>query len=157
MVEGICLENRRPFTGSVSSNLTASAMKILGVDYGVKRIGIAVSDENSVFAFPYAILLNDGKVFLELGNIIKKEEIGKIVVGDPGDNSIAGEVREFVKKLEQEFSLPVIMEKEFMTSMHVSQASGKKPTARLEKQDRGPKRDDSAAALILQRYLDRKI
>lgn len=132
-------------------------MRILGLDYGAKRIGVAVSDDNASMAFPREILLNDTQVFQSIGSIIKSEEIGKIVVGDPGDNSIAGEVREFVHKLEHEFKLPVIMEKEFMTSMHVSQAGGKKPIARQEKQDRSPKRDDSAAALILQRYLDRKI
>lgn len=131
-------------------------MRILGLDYGAKHIGVAVSDDNAGMAFPREILMNDSKVLVSIGSMIKEEEIGKIVVGDPGDNLISDAVREFVAKLEKEFSLPVIMEKEFMTSMHVSQAGGKKPIARQEKQDRGPKRDDSAAALILQRYLDRK-
>ncbi len=131
-------------------------MRIMGLDYGAKRLGVAVSDENARMAFPRDILMNDSHVFREIGNIIKTEEVQKIVIGDPGDNQIKGEVEEFSKKIEKEFGLPVIMEKEFMTSMHVSQAGGKKPIARLEKQDRGPKRDDSAAALILQRYLDRK-
>lgn len=131
-------------------------MKIMGLDYGAKRIGVAVSDENASMAFPREILLNDSHVLNEIGNIIKTEEIGKIVIGDPGDNQIKVAVEEFSKRIEEEFALPVIMEKEFMTSMHVSQAGGKKPIARLEKQDRSPKRDDSAAALILQRYLDKQ-
>lgn len=131
-------------------------MRTMGLDYGAKRIGVAVSDDNAGMAFPREILQNNPQVFQAIGSIIKSEEIGKIVVGDPGDNVIRDAVKEFVGRLEQEFGLPVIMEKEFMTSMHVSQFSGKKPIARLEKQDRGPKRDDSAAALILQRYLDRK-
>lgn len=128
----------------------------MGLDYGAKRIGVAVSDENASMAFPREILLNDSHVLNEIGNIIKTEEIGKIVIGDPGDNQIKVAVEEFSKRIEEEFALPVIMEKEFMTSMHVSQAGGKKPIARLEKQDRSPKRDDSAAALILQRYLDKQ-
>ncbi len=128
----------------------------MGLDYGAKRIGVAVSDENASMAFPREILLNDSHVLNQIGNIIKTEEIGKIVIGDPGDNQIKVAVEEFSKMIEEEFALPVIMEKEFMTSMHVSQAGGKKPIARLEKQDRSPKRDDSAAALILQRYLDKQ-
>ncbi len=131
-------------------------MKILGLDYGSKRVGVAVSDENGAFAFPHAILKNDEKLFRSFGKIIEETKVEKIVVGDPGDNLIASAVNEFVAKIEKEFGLPVVLEKEFMTSTHVSQAGGKKPIARLEKQDRGPKRDDSAAALILQRYLDRK-
>ena len=132
-------------------------MRILGIDYGSKRIGIAVSDEEASFAIPRTVLLNDAKIFDEIGNIVANEDIARIVVGDPGDNQISADVKSFVTKLEEKFSLPVILEKEFMTSLHVIQFQGRKPIARLEKQDTSPKRDDSAAALILQRYLDRKI
>lgn len=131
-------------------------MKILGLDYGTKRIGVAVSDERRSFALPKMILPNDDKIISNLRNIIEEDSITKIVLGDPGENTIKDSVKDFAQTLEKEFGLPVIMEKEFMTSMHVSQAGGKKPIARQEKQDRSPKRDDSAAALILQRYLDRK-
>lgn len=131
-------------------------MKILGIDYGTKRIGIALSDEHASFAMPKTILENNTKLLFSIGIIIEEEHIEKIVVGDPGANSIADDVKYFVAKLEKEFNLPVVLEKEFMTSMHVSQAAGKKPIARQTKQERGEKRDDSAAALILQRYLDRK-
>ncbi len=132
-------------------------MRIMGIDYGAKRLGIALSDEEGNFAMPKAILPNDAKILEKIKKIIDESEVSKIVVGDPGDNTITASVKDFVSKLEEFSGLPVILEKEFMTSMHVSQFGGKKPIARLEKQDRGEKRDDSAAALILQRYLDRKI
>jgi putative Holliday junction resolvase len=131
-------------------------MKILGVDYGTKRIGVAISDEGAGFAFPKGVLANDDKLVAGLAKIIHDEGITAIVLGDPGDNKISADVKSFAKKLEETFGLEVIMEKEFMTSMHVSQAGGKKPIARQSKKDTGPKKDDSAAALILQRYLDRK-
>lgn len=130
-------------------------MKVLGIDYGAKNIGIAVSDENASFAIPRAIFPNDGKIFDRLLKLITEEGIAQIVIGDPGDNAIATQAKAFAAKLET-FSLPIIWEKEFMTSAHVSQAFGSKPIARQMKQERGEKRDDSAAALILQRYLDRK-
>jgi molecular chaperone DnaK (HSP70) len=40
----------------VSSNLTSSAMKYLGIDYGTKRIGVAVSDDTGSIAFPLAVI-----------------------------------------------------------------------------------------------------
>lgn len=131
-------------------------MKVLGVDYGSKNIGIAISDEMATFAFPKAIFPNDDKIWNKLAEIIESDAVEKIVLGDPGNNLIAGEVKNFSKALEERFLMPIVLEKEFMTSMHVSQANGKKPVARQVKQERGEKRDDSAAALILQRYLDRK-
>ncbi len=131
-------------------------MRILGLDYGTKNIGVAISDDTCKFAFPKAIVLNNAKIFIELQKIISQEEVGKIVLGDPGDNLITVEVKKFAKSLEDKFKIPVILEKEFMTSVHVGQAGGKKPIARLEKKERGPKKDNSAAALILQRYLDKK-
>lgn len=130
-------------------------MKILGLDYGAKRIGVAISDETAAFAFPKAIMLNDAKIVEALRQMIDEEGITTIVIGDPGQNTIAAEAKVFGARLET-CGLPIVWEKEFMTSMHVSQFGGTKPVARQVKQDRGEKRDDSAAALILQRYLDKR-
>jgi putative Holliday junction resolvase len=130
-------------------------MKILGIDFGTKNIGVAVSDETATFSFPRAVLKNDDKIFVNLNRIISEEKISKIVVGDPGENGLSSQVKIFVTELESQFDLEVFSEKEFMTSAHVSQASGKKPVARQIKKETGLKRDDSAAALILQRYLDK--
>ncbi len=131
-------------------------MRIIGLDYGTKNIGVALSDEAANFAMPKTVLGNDAKIFENLRKIIEESEVSKIVLGDPGENNISKEVKTFAEKLENEFGLPLVWEKEFMTSMHVSQFGGRKPIARLEKQERGEKKDESAAALILQRYLDRK-
>lgn len=131
-------------------------MRILGLDYGTKNIGVAISDDKAMFAFPKDIFQNNDKIFTSLANIIQSEGVTAIVLGDPGDNKISAEVKNFAQKLESMFGLEVVMEKEFMTSMHVSQGTGKKPIARESKKEKGPKKDDSAAALILQRYLDRK-
>lgn len=132
-------------------------MKVLGVDFGTKNIGIAVSDETQKMAFPKAILTNNAKILEEIKKILDENSAGKIVLGDPGENLIREKVLNFKALLEKTFSLPVILEKEFMTSSHVSQFSGKKPIARQEKKEIGEKRDDSAAALILQRYLDKNL
>lgn len=128
-------------------------MKILGIDYGRKNIGLAISDEGESMAFPREVIQNDKDLFNNLERVIKEEEIGKFVVGDPGDYDIKEDVVSFCKKLEENFSLPLYMEKEFMTSMHSSFLTKEKPIARKSKSE--DKKDDRAAMIILQRYLDK--
>ncbi|MDQ5901424.1 MAG: putative pre6S rRNA nuclease [Patescibacteria group bacterium] len=129
--------------------------KILGIDYGKKRIGVAISDENASFAFPLDVLENNQEVFAKISELVKKEKIQTVVVGDPGENEIKKEVNVFVERL-KEFGLSVFLEKEFMTSLHTDIFTKTKPVARQTKKEILPKKDHSAAALILQRYLDKQ-
>lgn len=57
--------------------------KILGIDYGKKRIGIAVSDESYTIAFGRKIIENNKNLFTELKKIISEENISKVVIGYP--------------------------------------------------------------------------
>ncbi|MDP9249159.1 MAG: Holliday junction resolvase RuvX [bacterium] len=126
-----------------------SQSRFLGIDYGKKRIGVAVSDESGRLAFPKIILNNDNQVFSKFRDIFQKENIGTIVVGESLDfkgqpNAIAQEIEVFIADLGK-FGIPVFKEKEFLTSVEARKFHG--PKSRV---------DASAAALILQRYLDRK-
>ena len=56
-------------------------MRFLGIDYGTKRIGVAVSDENGMLAFPKEIIQNDKNTFDKLSEIIKKEKTVSVTVG----------------------------------------------------------------------------
>jgi len=58
-------------------------MKVLGVDYGKKWVGVAISDDERKMAFPYETLENNFKLFSRLNEIIKKECVYKIVIGLP--------------------------------------------------------------------------
>ena len=123
-------------------------MKFLGVDYGTKRIGVATSDDEGTLAFPKIILENNEKIFEALGDIIREENVEEIVVGESTDfkgkpNHILEETTEFTHELKR-FNLPIHMQKEFLTSVE----------GRRYKTTNG-KVDSSAAALILQRYLDK--
>ena len=85
-------------------------MKFLGIDYGDKRVGIAVSVESGIFAFPRAVLQNTGKIFDEIKKICAEEEIEKIIVGVPisfsgGQSAQAEKVLEFAEKNGIEFEL----------------------------------------------------
>lgn len=137
-------------------------MKYLGIDYGSKRVGLSLSDENGMMAFPYKIIKNDLELIDTVHNICGQEEISAIVLGESTDlsgkpNKIMGSIEEFKRNLEAELDLPIYFEKEFMTSIFARGNEGKKvDDARKDKKIENKKIDDSAAALILQRYLDRK-
>ena len=137
-------------------------MRYLGIDYGAKRVGLALSDDGGTMAFPYKIIGNNLELIDTIHNICGKEEVIAIVLGESLDlsgkpNKIMGSIEEFKRNLEAELELPISLEKEFMTSIFARGNDGKKENnARKKKKIESKKIDDSAAALILQRFLDRK-
>lgn len=141
--------------------------RLLGIDYGKKRIGIAISDENQSLAFPKEIVPNDKSTFERIGEILKTEDICEIVMGDSVDfsgklNTVSAEIEVFISELKEKFNLPVHKEKEFLTSVEARKAGNNKASFQKTeahskmKKNKVEKVDAGAAALILQRYLDRK-
>lgn len=123
-------------------------MRILGIDYGSKRVGVAVSDERRHFGIPLSVVANTDELLAEIAKIARDNEAVEIVMGESRDyknqaNAILIDSLEFKKKLEKE-GFTVHLEPEFMTSVHAERFQGKHD-----------KTDASAAALILQSYLDR--
>jgi putative holliday junction resolvase len=126
-------------------------MKILGIDYGRKRIGIAISDENRKMAFPREVLINDQMIFDKLKKIVEQEEIEEIVIGESKDfkmkdNPIMKEINDFKNKLEKEFGLQIILHPEVLSSHQAAKMAG----------SQNRMIDASAATIILQSYLDYK-
>jgi putative holliday junction resolvase len=124
-------------------------MRYLGIDYGTKRIGIALSDEDGGFAFAHSTLKNDAKFIIKINEIIKTEQVSEIVVGKSvtlsgRENILMGEIGEFIATLEENFDMPIHLQSEAFSSVEASRFAPK-----------GRERDDSAsAAIILQRFLD---
>jgi putative holliday junction resolvase len=148
-------------------------MRYLGIDYGAKRVGLALSDEEGKMAFPYKIIRNDLELVDKVHNICGEEEVSAIVLGESHDlsgkpNKIMGSIEEFKRNLEAELDLPIYFEKEFMTTVEARRQpgqSGEQARGRAGKEVNNAKKvgkvkqaaaDASAAALILARYLDRK-
>lgn len=144
-------------------------MRFLGIDYGTKRIGVAISDRNNILAFPKETIPNDINTFKRLEEIIKKENILEIVIGESIDfsgklNALSARIEVFILELQERFKLSIHKQKEFLTSVEArrhqdfggqarkSVSSNKH--SRLKQIKRGHV-DTSAAALILQRYLDK--
>ncbi len=124
-------------------------MKYLSIDYGEKRIGLAMSSEEGKLALPYKTLENNSKIFDALKEIVEKEKITEVVVGLPvtfamQESEQTRAVKDFAKHLQNILKMPVFFENEIFSSK-IAEKSSKKG-----------KIDESAAALILQSYLDRK-
>lgn len=141
-------------------------MRFLGIDYGTKRIGVAVSDEKGILAFPKEIVLNDSNNFKKLGAIIKTENITEIVIGESVDfsgklNALSARIEVFILELKDKFNLPIHKQKEFLTSVEARNSKNTKKNISQSqvhsrvKQIKSGRIDASAAALILQRYLDK--
>lgn len=123
-------------------------MRILGIDYGTKRIGVAVSDESRKFALPVVVVKNGDVALKEIIEIARQHETKEMVIGESRNykqqpNAIFEEADAFKKELEKA-GFMVYLELEFMTSVNAERLQGKNDMS-----------DASAAALILQSYLDR--
>lgn len=136
-------------------------MKYLGIDYGSKRIGVAVSDESATLAFPLGVVAAGSGALQEVLDIIKENGVKIAVMGESlsfkqEKNPIMKEAEAFAEKL-QAAQVAVVFEPEFLTSAQATREEGKSHRPRQREQAKGEsdKLDASAAALILQSYLDR--
>lgn len=139
--------------------------RILGIDSGDRRIGIAISDPDRSFALPLNSILADGTEFDAIQRLVTAEEVTELVVGLPlslsGDESAqTGHVREFAAKLESRLGLPLHLWDERL-STHEAQ-SRTEDTSRGRGRRRSGRHapppvdtDALAASIILQAYLDR--
>ncbi len=137
--------------------------RILGIDFGERRIGLALSDPSATIAQPLPTLtrrMGKRPPYAALVEIITKHDVEKIVIGLPLD--LAGEetawseqVREFADKLQERAQKPVEFLDERMTSVQAERAVrgiGLKKSEREQKE----RVDAAAAVLLLQTFLDRQ-
>ena len=132
---------------------------VLGIDYGSKRMGLAVSDLSCTIATPYKILYRReiSADMAELRKIMAEKEIGAVVMGLPlqmnrEEGEIAAEVRKFAAILEDNFKFPVLLWDERLSSSAMENFLIKE--ADLSRKKRAKVLDASAAAYILQGALD---
>lgn len=129
-------------------------MRYLGIDYGTKKVGLALSDEAGTMGFPHAVVLNDSRLMDDLLGRVSREKVGAIVMGESRDfsgneNPVAKEAKVFGETLAARAGIPLFFEPEMLTTQEarrdfegVRQAG----SGRVEV-------DSSAAALILTSYL----
>ncbi len=134
-------------------------MRILGVDHGEKRIGLALSDPLALFAQPLTVLERHDRLRSDLRAIAalcKEHEVEEIVIGLPLDmngsvGAKAQEVRDFAARLRESTGLPIIEWDERLSTVAAERALIE---GGLRRQRRKQVVDKTAAALILSSYLD---
>lgn len=123
-------------------------MKILGIDYGTKRVGLAISDESFTLARELKIL-SPKEFWEQIEDLVASETVSRIIIGLPLNMSgeqtdTTRDVQKFADKLEEKLAIPM----EYMDERLSSVMAGNLPG--------GKKNIDSLAAqIILQNYLDK--
>ena len=129
-------------------------MRYMGIDFGTKKVGIALSDEAGAMGFPYGILPNDGRLIDEILVLIERKNVEAVVLGESMDmagneNKVAKLAKEFALLLERRSGIRAFFEPEMYTTQE----------ARRDfegvRMPGSPDVDASAAALILTSYLTR--
>lgn len=131
--------------------------RVIALDVGEKRIGIAIGDSEVKIAVPNGAIENNSDVINELESVIKRKEIDIIVVGLPRNSS--GEetkqtqyVRDFSKNLSN-FDLPIVFQDESLTSVEAKEIiQSQKQISQADRKD--GLIDAKAAAIILTDYLE---
>ncbi len=125
-------------------------MRYLGIDFGSKKIGLAMSDPSGSMAFPHAVWPSDGQFREKLWQLLEKEEVGAVVIGhsldrDGEPNKIQAAVEDLMLAITLEVGLPVHLENEQYTTQAAMRLQGKNSQT-----------DASAAALILDSFLQKQ-
>ncbi len=137
--------------------------RVLGIDYGTRRLGLALSDPSATIAQPLPTLARRaGKrpPVQALANLVLEHQVAEIVIGLPlalsgEENEWTAEVREFGAKLAQRTGVPVSYLDERMTSVQAERTVRSLGLKRSEREQK-ERVDAASALLILQAYLDRR-
>jgi len=140
-------------------------VRALGIDYGERRIGLALSDPTGLLASPWKTLANDANLDRAAARIVSEvmaldqdaERVGIIVIGLPrrlngDDNDQTGRVRALAERLADRVALPIALQDERLTSHEADELLAGRGERDWRK--RKQQLDAMAAALILQDYLD---
>jgi len=132
--------------------------RILAVDYGEKRIGLAVSDELGITASPLTTLMHrsDEETVRHIAQLASKLKVAQIVIGlprrtDAQEGEMERRVKAFAEKLRQAVSVPVVLFDERFTTRIAEQVLLE---ADLSRRKRKQVRDRLSAVILLLSYLD---
>ena len=128
-------------------------MRILGLDVGTKRVGVAISDPDEMLAFPLLVVERE-RAIEKIAELSLEYQVAKIVCGlplkmDGQTGTQAEDVLAFISKLKEKLDIPIATLDERLSTKQVERVlgSGKKHRGVIDK---------LAAQIILQTWLDRK-
>ena len=122
----------------------------MGIDFGTKKVGIALSDESGKMAFPHSVIKNDPALLKAVVALIEQEAVGEIVMGhsvdtDGVENKVHQYAVDFIANLTLQIPIPVHFEPEQYSTQQAIKMQGKNDQV-----------DASAAAIILESYLSKQ-
>ena len=130
--------------------------RVLGIDYGEKRIGLALSDPLLTFAYSFETILNNKKLWKVLKEIIANKKVIRVILGVPNkkrNKELAEKISKFKNEIERRFKLEVITWDEEYTSVIAQERIIQSVVKKKKRRDKGLL-DRNSAAIILQEYLD---
>ena len=145
--------------GTSTVETAAIYRRVLGIDYGSKRIGLSLSDPLCVIAQPIDALKNDSSLLENLQQLSAREQVKLIVVGMPfnlkGQQAQkACEVQKFIEILKTKVGIEVVIWDERFTTSMAHRTMLSMGTKKKERQKKDGRIDSMAAAIILQGFLD---
>ena len=132
-------------------------MRYLAIDYGLKRIGLAVCDPSEIISSPLTVIKNSDKLINEIAKIIDSENVEAVVIGLPlnMDGSVGPQAeitQKFAQQLEKAVEIPIHFQDERLSTFEAEQ----KLNAADIKKTRAPI-DAIAAAQILEDFLQQEM
>ncbi len=134
--------------------------RVLAIDYGTKRVGIAISDELGILAFSRGILENTSALLSRIATLLEDEKIGTVILGIPktlsgNESEMTKEVHRFGDKLTGILPNGVRLElrDERLTSL-IAETNIRARELPKKKRENKSLRDEEAARILLQEYLD---
>ena len=146
-------------TNKILTNIEAGNSRFLCLDFGLKRIGVAISDPTATIASGLPTIINKGWITTinQIVNLVNQFGVNRIIVGKPlnmdgSPSKLCNDVDRFVTRLKTKVSLPIVLWDERMSSLAAERT--------LKQANQSPSRkkkevDKIAAVFILQSYLDR--
>ena len=132
--------------------------RLLGVDPGKKRVGIAICDENKIIATPYTTIIknNFSELLIQINKIIKENDVKGIIIGNPinldGTNSQSSQsAKDLAINLSKNITIPIAMWDERLSSRGAFNLSN---DLNINTSKKISKLDENSAAFILQGALD---
>jgi putative Holliday junction resolvase len=133
-------------------------MRYLAIDYGIKRIGLAICDAGETIVSPVAVLEGQKDLVKKIADVVKTEGVGAIVLGlplnmDDSEGTQARLVLKFAEQLKEHLDIPIHLQDERLSSFG---AEDKLAPAEFTRGKKRKRLDAIAAAEILEAFLEQK-
>lgn len=123
----------------------------MGLDFGTKKVGVALTDERGMMAFPHGVLPNDDRLLERVLALVDEKGVEAIVIGhsknkDGNDNPVQAKIYTFIENITLDRPIPVHLEPEIYSTQEAIRIQG-----------RNAQTDAAAATIILNSYLMRQV